>query len=116
MTPEDGAHEGGAGEKADPRVGGTDAPQMRVRDAGADTTVVRAGWRFREKESKEMQEGTWRHGQGTKTQTGRKSSFPIKRHRRTLWRSFSPLPQLQWGFRLEASRLYSMKTGFILGD
>ena len=103
--PEDGAHEGRAGERLTPRVGGTDAPKVRVRDAGSrHCSSEGAGRRF-QKGEQSARGGTWRHEQG-EAQTGGKSNFPIRGTGERCGGPFTPLPQLHWGFRLG-------KSGFI---
>ena len=113
--PEDGAHEGRAGERLTPRVGGTDAPKVRVRDAGSrHCSSEGAGRRFQTGEQSAR-------GGDLETRAGRgpdrrEKQLPYQRHRRTLWRSLHPSAPASLGLQTGQVWLHSVKTGFILGD
>lgn len=70
---------------------------------GADTTVVKGGPEVPRERRAECKRGDLETQAGTEAQTGGKSSFPIRGTGERCGGPFSPLPQLQWGFRLGES-------------
>lgn len=83
---------------------------------GADTTVVRGGLEVPRERRAECKRGNLETRAGDQGPDRKEKQLPHQRHRRTLWRSLLPSAPASVGLQTGRVRLYSMKTGFILGD